>query len=251
MRSSAANSSLEGSLILDGSYTPAIRIAIVANLISREVISSEFVYYLKKFLCTSTKLPKNLEHLDFLLVPVVNIGGRDLVEQGDFCRLSSKEGINFDRNWPTNQFVSRKIVVPAYEQFFADFYGGDTALSAPETRALDLLLRQFKPHAVFNIRSGLRTLDVGYPPSALLTGFKVVDPVHLKSLATLAMKSTTKPVVGSIVDLSDYQYPSNFVDYVFHHLRIEYVYLLNIYRQEQQDWGFNKARRRRINRGIR
>eukprot|EP00186_Timspurckia_oligopyrenoides_P001826 CAMPEP_0182446210 /NCGR_PEP_ID=MMETSP1172-20130603/4058_1 /TAXON_ID=708627 /ORGANISM="Timspurckia oligopyrenoides, Strain CCMP3278" /LENGTH=590 /DNA_ID=CAMNT_0024642105 /DNA_START=203 /DNA_END=1975 /DNA_ORIENTATION=- len=106
------------------------------------------------------------DDVELLIVPMVNTEGRRKAERGDLCSRLNEAGVDLNRNYPFRWGQHDETTVLDEEK------PGPSALSEPESRAIDHFVRHFRPHVFINVHSGDQALlfpyDSGTPSSATI-----------------------------------------------------------------------------------
>ncbi|GAB2300443.1 hypothetical protein Dimus_034486 [Dionaea muscipula] len=130
----------------------------------RELITSELALRILSILSEEEFLPnmdrkslnKTLDHLLIKVVPMENINGRKLVEQGHLCERRNGRGVDLNRNWSVDWGKKEKDYDPNEED------PGSAPFSEPESQIMRKLAMTFEPHVWINIHSGMEALFMPY-----------------------------------------------------------------------------------------
>lgn len=106
-------------------------------------------------------LASTLERHDFLILPMENPNGRDLVEDGGkLCERKNGRGVDANRNWDIDWGKKEKDYDPGEE------FPGAAPFSEPETQLVLALAREYQPHVWLNVHSGMEALFTPYDHKA-------------------------------------------------------------------------------------
>ncbi|XP_066317675.1 uncharacterized protein [Miscanthus floridulus] len=130
----------------------------------RELITSEVALHLLYILTEKPKIAgvdlssfeKLLENLVIKVVPMENMNGRKLVEEGELCDRRNGRGVDLNRNWSVDWGMKEKDYDPYEEN------PGIAPFSEPEAQIMRELSRSFKPHIWVNVHSGMEALFMPY-----------------------------------------------------------------------------------------
>lgn len=114
----------------------------------RERITSELAYNIIKRVCDSADGGIDLRQYEFVLLPLVNEGGRRIVETGHFCWRLNARGVDLNRNYKQAWGIRDKTTVDEEERC------GHAPLSEFEVRAVDAVVQRFDTHAYVSVHSG-------------------------------------------------------------------------------------------------
>jgi hypothetical protein len=167
---------------------------------------------------------KALMNTEFTIIPIENVNGRKLVEdEKRFCERKNGRGVDVNRNFPVNFGVKEKDYDPNEE------FPGPYAISEPESKVLQKLFKEVKPHAWINVHSGMEAIftpydhknvePVGeYPEFARKMGEKI-NELHCKN----------KCVTGSGGKGVGYLAHGTVTDYAFDVMKVPAAYTWEIY----------------------
>ena len=100
---------------------------------------------------------ESLKQTTFTIIPIENVNGRALVEDSKkFCERKNGRGVDVNRNFPVNFGVKEKDYDPNEE------FPGPYAMSEPESKVLEKLFKDVKPHAWVNVHSGMEAIFTPY-----------------------------------------------------------------------------------------
>ncbi|XAR64257.1 Carboxypeptidase U [Bertholletia excelsa] len=130
----------------------------------RELITTELALRILSILSEEEFLPnmdpkslnKTLERLVVKVVPMENLNGRKLVEEGDLCERRNGRGVDLNRNWSVDWGKKEKDYDPYEEN------PGTAPFSEPETQIMRKLVVLFEPHIWVNVHSGMEALFMPY-----------------------------------------------------------------------------------------
>ena len=77
-------------------------------------------------------------------------------ESKKFCERKNGRGVDVNRNFPVNFGVKEKDYDPNEE------FPGPYAMSEPESKVLEKLFKDVKPHAWVNVHSGMEAIFTPY-----------------------------------------------------------------------------------------
>lgn len=130
----------------------------------RELITSELALRILSILSEEQFLPNispatlnnTLDKLVIKVVPMENLNGRKLVEEGDLCERRNGRGVDLNRNWSVDWGKKEKDYDPYEEN------PGTAPFSEPETQIMRKLALSFDPHIWVNVHSGMEALFMPY-----------------------------------------------------------------------------------------
>jgi len=100
---------------------------------------------------------ESLRQTTFTVIPIENVNGRAMVEGAKkFCERKNGRGVDVNRNFPVNFGVKEKDYDPSEE------FPGPYAISEPESKVLEKLFKDVKPHAWVNVHSGMEAIFTPY-----------------------------------------------------------------------------------------
>lgn len=209
---------------------------------ARELISPETSLAWARHLCgQDAKGNSLLEHkeraagilskADIRFYPVVNVHGRQKVEQGEWCKRTNENDVDLNRNWPDHWGGGQ-----------GETNSGPAALSEIETQALKTAAEAYRPHMFVTIHSG--TLGM-YTPHAYSLDFprdasnnlpsNVEEMVQILSSVNKKYCNCDTGAAGKEVG---YLCPGTCLDYMYDKLKVSYSFAFEIY---EQGGGFNKG----------
>lgn len=130
----------------------------------RELITSELALRILSILSEEQFLPKmdraslngTLENVVIKIVPMENLNGRKLVEEGNLCERRNGRGVDLNRNWSVDWGKKEKDYDPYEEN------PGIAPFSEPETQIMRKIAISFDPHIWVNVHSGMEALFMPY-----------------------------------------------------------------------------------------
>ena len=197
---------------------------------SRELITPEQALFLINVLCKVEKIydsdtvNKILNDVEFVIVPIVNVYGRGLVQNGDFCERTNENGVDLNRNWDSHwQYAAEHNAQ----------FPGEAPFSEWQTRALRDLLGKIEPEIFITTHAG--TLGM-YTPFAYkkfkYTDLSTEDSKKLSTMLKIIKKVNSKYCnckAGSIGNDLWYLCPGTCLDYAYEKLQIKYSFAFEIY----------------------
>ncbi|WOG99819.1 hypothetical protein DCAR_0519175 [Daucus carota subsp. sativus] len=140
------------------------RILISFGQHARELITTELALRVISILSEEQFLPKmdqvllnrTLEKLVIKVIPMENVNGRKLVEDGDLCERRNGRGVDLNRNWSVDWGKKEKDYDPYEEN------PGTGPFSEPESTLMRKLSGSFEPHMWINMHSGMEALFMPY-----------------------------------------------------------------------------------------
>ncbi|KAL3603220.1 hypothetical protein D5086_004079 [Populus alba] len=130
----------------------------------RELITTELAFRILSVLSEEQFLPdvdasslnNTLDKLIVKVVPMENLNGRKIVEEGDLCERRNGRGVDLNRNWSVDWGKKEKDYDPYEEN------PGTGPFSEPETQIMRKLALTFDPHIWVNVHSGMEALFMPY-----------------------------------------------------------------------------------------
>ncbi|KAJ4849804.1 hypothetical protein Tsubulata_031522 [Turnera subulata] len=130
----------------------------------RELITTELALKILSVLSEEQFLPnkdavflnRTLDNLVLKVVPMENLNGRKLVEEGDLCERRNGRGVDLNRNWSVDWGKKEKDYDPYEEN------PGTAPFSEPESQIMRNLALSFEPHMWINVHSGMEALFMPY-----------------------------------------------------------------------------------------
>ncbi|KAI5660917.1 hypothetical protein M9H77_20240 [Catharanthus roseus] len=130
----------------------------------RELITTELALRILSILSEEEFLPNTdrvslnntLDRLVIKVVPMENLNGRRLVEDGELCERRNGRGVDLNRNWSVDWGKKEKDYDPYEEN------PGSAPFSEPETQIMRKLSMSFEPHLWVNVHSGMEALFMPY-----------------------------------------------------------------------------------------
>ncbi|XP_021902708.1 metallocarboxypeptidase A-like protein TRV_02598 [Carica papaya] len=140
------------------------RILLTFGQHGRELITSELAFRILSILSEEQFLPdmdqaslnSTLSKLVIKLVPMENLNGRKLVEEGQLCERRNGRGVDLNRNWSVDWGKKEKDYDPYEEN------PGTAPFSEPESQIMRKLAISFDPHIWVNVHSGMEALFMPY-----------------------------------------------------------------------------------------
>ncbi|KAL3840127.1 hypothetical protein ACJIZ3_024718 [Penstemon smallii] len=131
---------------------------------ARELITTELALRLLSILSEEEFLPdvdrvslnKTLDRLVIKVVPMENLNGRKIVEDGELCERRNGRGVDLNRNWSVDWGKKEKDYDPYEEN------PGTAPFSEPEAQIMRKLSVSFGPHIWVNVHSGMEALFMPY-----------------------------------------------------------------------------------------
>ncbi|XP_075517122.1 uncharacterized protein LOC142551653 isoform X1 [Primulina tabacum] len=169
-----------------------LRILLSFGQHARELITTELGLRIISILSEEEFLPnvdrvtlnKTLDKLVIKVVPMENVNGRKLVEDGELCERRNGRGVDLNRNWSVDWGKKEKDYDPYEEN------PGTAPFSEPETQILRKLALTFEPHVWVNVHSGMEALFMPYdhknttpdgiPSQIMKSLLKELNHYHLK-----------------------------------------------------------------------
>lgn len=197
---------------------------------SRELISPEQALFLIKVLCkqipeyTSETVDEILNRIKFIIIPVVNEYGRDLVQSGAKCQRTNINGVDLNRNWDSHWEYT-----PTHDEMFP----GDKPFSEWETRSMKRLISQTRPEIFITTHSG--TLGLYSPFAYKKVNFDLLDRNNSKRIATMlkVLKQVNKKYcnckTGAAGNELWYLCPGTCLDYAYEQMGVKYTFAFEIY----------------------
>ncbi|KAK6131377.1 hypothetical protein DH2020_034862 [Rehmannia glutinosa] len=186
-----------------------LRILLTFGQHARELITTELALRLLSILSEEEFLPnmdrsslnRTLDRLVIKIVPMENLNGRKLVEDGELCerrngiiindfgckidtgyhknakclkvKFLSGRGVDLNRNWSVDWGKKEKDYDPYEEN------PGTAPFSEPETQIMRKLSVSFEPHIWVNVHSGMEIY--GDPKASSRDCFKMFNPIDITS----------------------------------------------------------------------
>ncbi|KAM7259660.1 hypothetical protein ACFE04_015401 [Oxalis oulophora] len=129
----------------------------------RELITTELALKVLSILSEEQFLPNadpasliSLDDLVIKVVPIENLNGRKLVEEGDLCERRNGRGVDLNRNWSVDWGKKEKDYDPYEEN------PGTGPFSEPESQMMRKIAISFEPHIWVNVHSGMEALFMPY-----------------------------------------------------------------------------------------
>jgi hypothetical protein len=207
---------------------------------SRELLSPEQALFLVKVLCKVEPNFDDDETIDailsqnkIILVPIVNVYGRKIVEQGNYCKRTNEHNVDLNRNWASHWDATTH----GEEQS-----PGDKPFSEWQTRVLRDLILKIKPDIFISTHAG--TLGMYTPYAYKKYDFKHITSENGKKLSKMLQIVKTVNTkycnckAGSIGNELWYLCPGTCLDYSFEELKVKYTFAFEIYDGETKNSHF-------------
>ncbi|KAL6492971.1 hypothetical protein OROGR_032730 [Orobanche gracilis] len=198
---------------------------------ARELITTELGLRLISILSEEEFLPnmdraslnRTLDRLVIKIVPVENLNGRKLVEDGELCERRNGRGVDLNRNWSVDWGKKEKDYDP-YEES-----PGAAPFSEPETQIMRKLSLSFEPHIWVNVHSGMEALfmpydhknttPAGIPSQIMKSMLEELNHFHLKDQC----------LIGSGGGSVGYLAHGTATDYMYDVARVPMAFTFEIY----------------------
>ncbi|KAL3638950.1 hypothetical protein CASFOL_016857 [Castilleja foliolosa] len=208
-----------------------LRILLSFGQHARELITTELALRLLSILSEEEFLPnvdrsslnRTLDRLIIKIVPVENLNGRKLVEDGELCERRNGRGVDLNRNWSVDWGKKEKDYDP-YEES-----PGAGPFSEPETQIIRKLSVSFEPHIWVNVHSGMEALFMPYdhknttppgiPSQIMKSVLEELNHFHLNDQC----------LIGSGGGSVGYLAHGTATDYMFDVARVPMAYTFEIY----------------------
>ncbi|KAG6435832.1 hypothetical protein SASPL_100710 [Salvia splendens] len=169
-----------------------LRILLTFGQHGRELITTELALRFLSILSEEEFLPninrstfnRTLSRLVIKVVPMENLNGRKLVEDGELCERRNGRGVDLNRNWGVDWGKKEKDYDPYEEN------SGTGPFSEPETQLMRKLSVSFEPHIWVNVHSGMEALFMPYdhknttpdgvPSQIMKSMLEALNHIHLK-----------------------------------------------------------------------
>lgn len=197
----------------------------------RELITSELALRLLSALSEETSIPgvdasssnDTFEKIVLKIVPMENLNGRKLVEEGNLCERRNGRGVDLNRNWSVDWGKKEKDYDPIEEN------PGTAPFSEPETQIMRKLSKSFDPHIWITVHSGMEALFMPYDhrnttPDGLATQV-------MKSMLTDVNRLHCKDrcLVGSGGGSVGYLAHGTATDYMYDVMKVPLAFTFEIY----------------------
>ncbi|KAL6524937.1 hypothetical protein OROMI_030530 [Orobanche minor] len=208
-----------------------LRILLTFGQHARELITTELGLRLISILSEEEFLPnmdraslnRTLDRLVIKIVPVENLNGRKLVEDGELCERRNGRGVDLNRNWSVDWGRKEKDYDP-YEES-----PGAAPFSEPETQIMRNLSVSFEPHIWVNVHSGMEALfmpydhknttPAGIPSQIMKSMLEELNHFHLKDQC----------LIGSGGGSVGYLAHGTATDYMYDVARVPMAFTFEIY----------------------
>ncbi|KAI3465218.1 hypothetical protein Pfo_021881 [Paulownia fortunei] len=159
----------------------------------RELITTKLALWLISILSEEEFLPnmdrstlnRTLDRLVIKVVPVENLNGHKLVEDGELYERRNGRGVDLNRNWIIDWGKKEKVDCDPFEE-----NPGTAPFSEPETQIMRKLSVSFEPHICVNVHSGMEALFMlydhknttsdGIPSQIMKSMLEELNDFHLK-----------------------------------------------------------------------
>jgi len=214
----------------DALGTPKHKVLLYFGEHARELISTEAALHMAKRLCSNSdeQAQKIRRTADIVMFPIINVDGRRLVESGQYCRRSNKNGVDLNRNWPfkwkdeSNSQHARQI----------QSYGGPRALSEGETNILKSDADQQRPDIFLTIHSGTLGLYSPYAYDGKWPSSQAYPSTRkMRSILNSINRDMCNCDAGPAGKGVGYLCPGTCLDWMFATLKVPYAYGFEIYDQ--------------------
>eukprot|EP00929_Paragymnodinium_shiwhaense_P014233 TRINITY_DN122124_c0_g1_i1.p1 TRINITY_DN122124_c0_g1~~TRINITY_DN122124_c0_g1_i1.p1 ORF type:complete len:407 (+),score=79.98 TRINITY_DN122124_c0_g1_i1:59-1279(+) len=192
------------------------RVLIAASEHARELIASEIALRLLQKLCSSAEAQAVLERVHMVVLPVLNEGGRRLVESGENpCQRETLDKVDINRNMDVDWGQGES----------QDW--GPAPFSSFQARLLQQLASRLKPLAYIDLHSGSRSLMTSW-------GFKAAATPDFQDqrrlLEVVRRKHCQDCDVGPNSVVMGYKNPGEVIDHMYDKEGIKYSSLWEVYR---------------------
>eukprot|EP00184_Porphyridium_aerugineum_P005285 CAMPEP_0184702600 /NCGR_PEP_ID=MMETSP0313-20130426/24812_1 /TAXON_ID=2792 /ORGANISM="Porphyridium aerugineum, Strain SAG 1380-2" /LENGTH=531 /DNA_ID=CAMNT_0027163129 /DNA_START=252 /DNA_END=1847 /DNA_ORIENTATION=+ len=207
-----------------------LRVLAVFGTHGRELVTSEIARYMVKSVCDTSSdsmlfqsWRSQLEDIELVLVPLLNVYGRHQVENGQTCSRLNENNVDINRNFNIFWGQVDDTTISAEER------PGSKPHSEYQTRAIVYIATRFKPHLFLNFHSGdvavVLPLDGSKkpPPAAKITRVREVIQ-HVQEQG-----SCTECAVGHVFKLFGYNGYGTMSDYLFDVVKTPLVYTIEVY----------------------
>ena len=204
------------------------KIFIVAGEHPRELISTDILYnILVQILTNKVNL---LENYDFRLIINAVPYSRIEVENGNFCLRGNQNNVDINRNWKFNWVKTSKN---------SEDNSGIHPFSEKETVFIKEAAEEFKPDMYFTIHSGDYGLYIPFTSSFVYGIILLITEIPNKTKMTnflfdLKSKFCSICRVGSYSRRVGKKLYGTSLDYVFHNLKVPYVFAFEVYSNLQR-----------------
>lgn len=207
-----------------------LRVAIVCGWHAREWATVELCKHWESLVHHDTRMR-------WIIVPEMNMQTQRVKQQQQSsCLRVNQRGVDPNRNWPEQCDNGEPASKPGEE-----FYGGTLALSEPEVRELDQLLREEQPHLLLLAHTGSNMILTPYDSACMQHHENRTSVEHLSKLANWladALPSNSqwlRPLVGPGHELLFwYKVSGGLTDYAMQQLGVPLVLTLETYKDHQQ-----------------
>lgn len=206
---------------------------------ARELVSSESGVHFVQSLCGSegnsaTQAQKVLASMDFTVVPNANPIGRQLVENGNFCKRTNENGVDLNRNWGDDhrdllsESASNVGIYDDDDRKGGEENPGARGFSEPETQILKSLAEKLSPDLFLSVHSGSVLLGMPYGFSDHDKPERADQMAHMLGVISQQHFGGECPY-GGIARTIGYRSPGCSVDYATEHLHIPFAFTFEIY----------------------
>ncbi|KAL8150043.1 uncharacterized protein LOC141709075 [Apium graveolens] len=207
------------------------RILISFGQHARELITTEVALRVISILSEEQFLPKmdqfllnrTLEKLIIKVVPMENVNGRKLVEDGDLCERRNGRGVDLNRNWSVDWGKKEKDYDPYEEN------PGTGPFSEPEASLMRNLSASFEPHMWITMHSGMEALFMPYDHKNTTPDGLPSQRMKLMLKKLNYFHCDNRCVVGSGGGSVGYLAHGTTTDYMFDIARVPLAFTFEIY----------------------
>ncbi|XP_023546095.1 putative metallocarboxypeptidase ecm14 isoform X2 [Cucurbita pepo subsp. pepo] len=200
----------------------------------RELITTELALRILLILSEEQLLPhmdraslsNTLDKLVIKMVPMENLNGRRLVEDGDLCERRNGRGVDLNRNWSVDWGKKEKDYNPYEEN------PGFAPFSEPETQMMRKLALTFDPHIWVNVHSGMEALFMPYDHKNTTPDGQIVQQMKLLLQELNNLHCHQRCMIGSGGGSVGYLAHGTATDFMFDKARVPMAFTFEIYGYE-------------------
>ncbi|XP_022999691.1 metallocarboxypeptidase A-like protein ARB_03789 isoform X1 [Cucurbita maxima] len=200
----------------------------------RELITTELALRILLILSEEQLLPhmdraslsNTLDKLVIKVVPMENLNGRRLVEDGDLCERRNGRGVDLNRNWSVDWGKKEKDYNPYEEN------PGFAPFSEPETQMMRKLALTFDPHIWVNVHSGMEALFMPYDHKNTTPDSQIAQQMKLLLEELNTLHCHQRCMIGSGGGSVGYLAHGTATDFMFDKARIPMAFTFEIYGYE-------------------
>jgi hypothetical protein len=210
---------------------------------SRELISPEQGLYLIQVLCgvkgsdvyTKETIQAILQKIKFYIVPIVNVYGRKVVQEGDLCKRTNENNVDLNRNWPSHWKQDNRN---------PDENPGSKPFSEWQTRALRNIIEEISPNIFITTHSG--NLGMYTPFAYKKFEYSDLEPKNRRSIKRMLhiIKRVNRRycncTAGSIGNELGYLCPGTCLDYAFESKNVKYSFAFEIFDGDSKNENYLK-----------